>query len=347
MPRIVFEKSKHSPFVRRFKQYKNSTILRPTIWPSIKFIYHLTKFICLEKDTIKMVYCAFETHEGDTMQNSMKILGLTAIVFTIGACAPHHQNSSSTNLLNGDGAIVGGTTVADDNPLAKSIVTLTILDIASDNPRAKGCTGTLIDSNIVLTAAHCIPTQGAIWVGFSTDEGSLQGPKDPRMKPVQAVEVHPLAFSGALRKQKTNDYDLALLQFQGSAPAGYKPVQFFPSNMQIKNGQTLLLAGYGYTDGVKRTTDQLLRQTTVKVAKANFSATEILVDQTKGQGACHGDSGGPAFALVNGIWMQFGVLSKGYNDPKNICTGNSIYTSINAHLTWILQAKQRLKSDAE
>jgi hypothetical protein len=47
---------------------------------------------------------------------------------------------------------------------------------------------------------------------------------------------------------------------------------------------------------------------------------ETLVYNFHGEGACHGDSGGPAFSEIGGVWHQIGVTSWG--DPSCSSTGH-------------------------
>lgn len=282
-----------------------------------------------------------------SIKNIYIFLTLTA---ALGACAPDQRNDlPQTATIPPDhfasNNIIGGSIVGATDEISRSTVALIILD--ASNPRGVqrgGCTGTILEKNIVITAAHCIPQRGAIIVAFATHSNEVTSFEHPKARVVQAVEVHPQAFANATTGDMKNFADLALLKFEGDLPPGYRPVQLLQQNRPLRTGMSAVLAGYGLTNAIKHTSDNMLRKTTVTIADAKFSASETLMDETKGRASCNGDSGGPAFVILSGKVLQFGVLSRGHNDPTGTCRGNSIYTNINAHLDWIKSAQQKLVS---
>jgi secreted trypsin-like serine protease len=81
------------------------------------------------------------------------------------------------------------------------------------------------------------------------------------------------------------------------------------------------------------------------------SKTQLAVEQKNG-GICHGDSGGPLYASVNGK-IQLVAVTNAFahkkSDPtagKDDCQGFGIYTSTAAMKTWIENAKQTLSGSA-
>ena len=276
------------------------------------------------------------------------VLISSLVAVMLAACAPQHDPSSSVSAEQiATDNIIGGSIVEALDPIARSTVALIILDASNpQDVQQGGCTGTLLDQNTVLTAAHCIPARGAIIVAFTTNSREVNSFTHPKARLVRGVEVHPEAFLNAQKGLQKNYADLALLRFEGTVAPGYRPVQLLPQNRQLRNGMTAILAGFGLTDGVRETSDDLLRKAAVSISNAQFSPTETLMDETKGRGSCRGDSGGPAFVVLNGATLQFGVLSRGHNDPSNTCRGYSIYTNINAHMSWINAAKLKLQNQA-
>jgi hypothetical protein len=81
-----------------------------------------------------------------------------------------------------------------------------------------------------------------------------------------------------------------------------------------------------------------LRQTQVPISDIKYAHSEILVDQTSGTGACHGDSGGPGYIMINGTHYLWGVTSRGALDPKNNCSKFGVYTSVLFYEDWIKQS---------
>ena len=72
------------------------------------------------------------------------------------------------------------------------------------------------------------------------------------------------------------------------------------------------------------------------------------IDNTNGKGACHGDSGGPAYVQdKNGNVFLAGVTSRAdeATDPEGKCIGKTIYTKVQPYLTWISTESDKLNND--
>jgi secreted trypsin-like serine protease len=174
-------------------------------------------------------------------------------------------------------------------------------------------------------------------------------------------------------EQGADNNDIALLKFEGDLPEGYQAAEMLTDDSLLKAGTVVTLAGYG-TTFVKKTpvdpakypnlddaiasgavscnyaktacfivrnqNENILKKTLVEVTQ-NFGATEVILDQSKGKGACHGDSGGPAFLNVRGVEYLWGVTSRGSGkDGIDDCSEMSIYTKANDHQDFINQTKK-------
>ncbi|MNL53231.1 Trypsin [compost metagenome] len=73
----------------------------------------------------------------------------------------------------------------------------------------------------------------------------------------------------------------------------------------------------------------------MRISDAFFGASEVLVNQKEGQGACRGDSGGPAFLEINGEYFLWGITSRGVVDTQRLCNAFAAYTNLFAHSTWM------------
>jgi len=83
----------------------------------------------------------------------------------------------------------------------------------------------------------------------------------------------------------------------------------------------------------------------VKLSNAKFTETEILFNFMDGKGACHGDSGGPAFAVINGKLFVIGVTSRAPSlSGGETCLEGAVYTSVPAHIEFLRQSAQYLNS---
>ncbi len=261
--------------------------------------------------------------------------GLAALLalVSLSACAPDLQSIQATDTVTADAGafIIGGQESNGQEDFAKHIVALYDLRGGSI------CTASILSETILLTAAHCVVSPASdLRVVFGTDVDS----RSIVVKPVDAYQVSPL---WSLRQfQEFNTGDIAVVKFSGGLPAGYKPIKFLSDSSGLKDGQNVMLAGYGNSDGARGTGAGKLRYVVTQIKSSGFSKTEILMEQSKGKGACHGDSGGPAYIQVNGELVVIGVTSRGVDDPKNDCSVSAAYTSVPYYANWIRRTSDAL-----
>ncbi|KYG70494.1 serine protease [Bdellovibrio bacteriovorus] len=261
--------------------------------------------------------------------NKLVLAGLVSSL-ALTACSPQASNQGEIQ-TTGEG-IIGGKVVEAGDKIQESIVAV------YDAVEGQLCTGSLLPNNLVLTAAHCIGTEPeAMYVFFGTEVNKFAVRR----------QVDKVAISSLWETRQYEDFDtgdIALMHFQGEVPAGYKPATFLSETNKklLKKGAKVVLAGYGITDGVTGDGAGTLRVTSVKIADPKFSLTEVKLDQTGGTGACHGDSGGPAYIEVKGKYYLWGVTSRGVEDAENDCSKYSAYTSALAHKVWLNRMANKL-----
>lgn len=293
--------------------------------------------------------------------NKSLILGVLSTL-SFAACAPKNSETSQLQTSNSHSAIIAGIAVNPNDALAKSIVG--IISMHQGQKGAAICTGSLLPGNMILTAAHCVDDYMAVTFGVSMGPDS-----GAQSRQVDLVTISPY---WKLRQNADKDHsDIALLHFKGDVPAGFVPAEFLTDMTALQNGASVLLAGYGVNQVMQKPIDVktypdlinaiqtgkvvcdddknltncaevamlgagTLRQTTVKIADSKFAVTEILLNQTLGTGACHGDSGGPAYVIQNGKLYLWGITSRGEQDPRNDCSKYSVYTNAaDIYKNWI------------
>jgi hypothetical protein len=231
--------------------------------------------------------------------------------------------------------IVGGDEVEESDPIARSTVAL----YQEMSGGGALCTASLITKSVAVTAAHCVE-HGIQHMGVIL--GEKIGSQSQDVLRVVDAEIAPGWSEGHLAGEDAGD--IALVKFEGKLPKGYGPAHLLPKSASLKKGDDVILAGYGITNAAKKSGAGTLRRATVKVSQPEFGKTEILLDQHQGSGACHGDSGGPAFVQVDGKDYLLGVTSRGYPvTAPDDCHHKVIYTKVSAYRAWISQAARELQ----
>ncbi|KYG67787.1 serine protease [Bdellovibrio bacteriovorus] len=256
-----------------------------------------------------------------------KKLSLTlAVALTLSACAETAQQAQ-VELSGQQKGVIGGDKVEANSRISRSTVGL-----YDENAKAL-CTGTLIAPNLVLTAAHCIdPTSDKMVVLFGQEFKNADASQLRRV--VKKVQHK---FYGEMKAEDM--YDIAMLRFEGTAPAGYAPAPLLSDFSGIRKNTEVVVAGFGlnWAWGVKKGAGTL-RTTTLKVKSPMNGSTEIMLDQSLRRGICSGDSGGPAYLDVNGQLYLLGVASRGDSLPIPLtpdCFILSVFTRVDAHADWI------------
>jgi secreted trypsin-like serine protease len=270
------------------------------------------------------------------MKNALTAVCLLSLVALVG-CGQQKGGLASDQSNNS--SIIGGKAARAGSMIAS--VTVAILDLR----RGASCTASILSNSIVLTAAHCVEGGRAAdyRVVFDVNMDNARAVQ----RKVTGFKYH-VKWSRITPTQQKDLGDIAVLRFEGGLPAGYRVAPILKEAAAIKNGASALLAGYGLTDGINQTGAGILRYVSVKIQDAAFSSTEVSLNQRQGRGACHGDSGGPAYVLDSkGNLGLFGITSRGEKDPLDTCGVEAVYTNMLAYKNWITVAANKLAEEAK
>jgi secreted trypsin-like serine protease len=264
-----------------------------------------------------------------------------AMMLVILGCSRASSERQSSGL-----DIAGGKLVKNDDAVAAATVALVERDREHADKWVIICSGTLIATDIVITAAHCI----------DGDRAEVQ------FRPQESAS--PLVISGRTLKHESYgdpynekfSFDLALIKLESPAPATMRPVPRAQKE-EYQVGDTVILAGYGMiTDpvtGQPQGNEKLLYQARTQIKDIFASGDQDLRDDYENwglitfrskdgtSGACAGDSGGPMFIKKEGKLKVIGATAGGL---KQDCDSAGWYTNLEFYADWIDQGIHKLSA---
>ncbi|XP_076466712.1 trypsin-3-like [Babylonia areolata] len=205
------------------------------------------------------------------------------------------------------------------------------------------CGGTLIDSQHVLTAAHCFEDLSdyvhfwSVAVGV-TDIGYVTR---SHVRTAAKVTTH------ASYRSSPSANDIALIRLSKPLDLSGPNVKAacLPTSGDRVAGRMCTVTGWGKTSASEQNDgDVYLREVDLPVisnALCNYYLGDSEVTSTQlcagfeegGKDACTGDSGGPLVCEKDGVWIVVGVVSWGYGCAERYTPG--VYTRVSRYLDWI------------
>lgn len=167
------------------------------------------------------------------------------------------------------------------------------------------CSGIVLTREVVLTAAHCVPSGAALRIHFRDDTGA------PVLLPVASVVSNPGYRADAVRSRQRS-IDLALIRLRTPLPERFRPATLVGTDIPAGVGTSYRVAGFGVTREGDGASSGHLR---IGTLEAREPLSQVLLwahdPAGRGTGACTGDSGGPVFEAATDAVAALTLWSAG------------------------------------
>lgn len=237
-------------------------------------------------------------------------------------------------LFNTAQALIGGHLV--DSQELKNLPVLLLLHTDDENLGWFPCTATMINSNTVLTAAHCVQDKKIRLLRTTNVQRNMVS----NNLGIQVQRTQIFAHPEYNRVGHIND--VAVIKF-GHGIFSREHIEF----PQISSGADFTqFIFYGY--GVSSTSqfgDGRLRELSKSASDVKInpeSASYLEVNQTDGSGICSGDSGGPVLARNSeGRLLLLAINTAATNDEgQRYCTKSGLSTRVSSVSQWLDRMSQ-------
>ncbi|MEW6991084.1 trypsin-like serine protease [Colwelliaceae bacterium 6441] len=275
-----------------------------------------------------------DTNKINKIARSVSLLAMTGLIASSAV-----SFSASADKGDAKTQIVGGT---ESTPHSRPYQVALLM-----NGR-QGCGGTLISSEWVLTAGHCLDSASTSSLTVQIGAHVMGAGGDGTNHRVSQIIKHE-NWRGAQSIQ--SGYDIAVLRLATPASSSVTPASLPTqaiANQIAAVGQNVTVSGWGLTYNGSRTPATRLREVALPVISNSSCSSELGVNVgngvicgggPNGKSACNGDSGGPYAAQSGGKFYSIGTVSWG-----KACSGATAFTRTTAYLDWIEQ-KTGVKPD--
>lgn len=268
---------------------------------------------------------------------SFFLLILTAAV----ACRTAQQPAMS------EVKIVEGEKVEPSDALTNSVV---LIRTKTSSGQPGRCSGILLDSGYVLSAAHCFHVSNEATILF----GSGSRPSEQQVELPGVATIHPGYIPLSLMHRQYATNDVALVKIDTAAIPSYMVGLRIGLPADFAAGDDAVIAGYGAVRSLAAVPPPEQKSealaTSPNAAGDLYRGTTTIerIDEEKRRiffrsrneltSSCHGDSGGPMLIQRDGALALVGIANSArIDDPDALrfCKGAGMYADVTRNADWI------------
>lgn len=277
---------------------------------------------------------------GGPLKTNLVLLLAFSLLAT--ACTQQTNVTNAVETPSFDG-IIGGEAAKSTDPVTASTVSLMYTGFGTPS---SFCTGTLISKNLVLTATHCLQDMETTDIKVFFGETLSDAGNDSNLRSVKTLVTHP-DYSFELEPNEnvyTGFNDVGLILLEEDAPDFAKPVPVM-NDTALNVGQPLLLAGYGLVNEIVSPPVRANGLNLTRVTIAKTFSNILVTEQSKANGACAGDSGGPAYLETENGLIVLGI-TRGPHNLVQDCRHWGEYTYASRFKDYILTNAAEMGAEA-